>query len=103
MDMTVKYCSTVRGCGDSLDRPPTHYYCGFVQRVPAAGPGHREAMIESVRKVQEYVGPTTLADGTEVEPVPGEALERFEVLDYETDEIIVLWRVPVRSISPSSV
>ena len=98
MDVNVKYCSTVRGCDDGPDHPPTHYYCGFVQRVPATGQEYGESMIQSVLKVREYRGQTTLPDWTVVEPVPGASLERYEVFDFETGVIIVMWRVPVREL-----
>lgn len=100
MVVGVRYVSAVRGCDDELGVPPEHEYYGFVERVNVSGTAEdrRRALETSVLRVHEYLGPVRLPDGRVVEPVPGKPVERYEVYDYESDDLIVLWRVPVRPV-----
>lgn len=100
MAVGVRYVSAVRGCDDGLGGPPEHEYFGFVEQVRISGSeeDRKRALETSVLRVREYLGPFRLPDGRLVEPVPGKHVERYEVYDYGSDDLIVLWRVPVRPV-----
>ena len=100
MAVEVRCVSAVRGCDDGLGGPPEHEYYGFIERVPTGGSDEdrKRALEASVLRAWEYLGPVTLPDGRLVEPVPEKQVERYEVYDYGSDDLIVLWRVPVRPV-----
>ena len=102
MSVSVRYVSAVRGCDDGVGGPPEHEYYGFVERVPTDGSDEdrQQALEESVLRVHEYLQPFRLADGRLVEPVPGKDVERYEAYDYDSGDLLVLWRVPVRPAEP---
>src|SRR3954471_24194632 len=86
------YRSAVRGYHDTdLDADSTHPYFGFVRRVPK-GADVTAAMFADL---EELTRPR-MVHGFLGEPVPGEPFERYEVFDVETEDLLVMYRVPFR-------
>lgn len=103
MTLSVRYLSTVRGWDDDLNQPPENEYVGFGERFQIdSEKERREALERSVARMQEYLGPFRLSDRRVVEPVPGRCVERYEVNDIDTGDLLVLWRIAVRPMSAAS-
>ena len=82
------YCSTVRGISNVQPEKDIVYY-GAVIRIPYSKVGTDEQ--------DEYeVDPTSLysAIREKGEPVSGGIIERYEVFDVATQDLIIMFRIP---------
>jgi hypothetical protein len=94
MKRQLIYRSVVRGHGDAdLDQAPEYPYFGMVRRVPV-GTDVTAALFE---ELEELTWPRVV-HGFMGEPVPGEPYERYEVFDVETEDLLVMYRVPFRPV-----
>src|SRR3982751_4571728 len=94
MKRQLIYRSVVRGHGDAdLDQAPEYPYFGMVRRVPV-GTDVTAALFE---ELEELTWPRGV-HGFMGEPVPGEPYERYEVYDMETEDLLVMYRVPFRPV-----
>ena len=94
--------STIRGQSEQEGARGLVYY-GFSYVVPAdkAGTDERLALEEEAgRKLESYLSGGAPASCGEV--LPGGIVERFDTLDIETGDHIVLYRIPFRAASPDA-
>jgi hypothetical protein len=71
-------------------------YFGTTYRVPASAHNTIQ-QLEWETPPNELVQPLTLADGSQLQPDVGGIIERFETLDNETGDLLVLYRIPYRA------
>jgi hypothetical protein len=76
-----------------LDAEPRYPYFGLVRRVPK-GADITAALFEDLEKLTK----PRMAHGFFGEPVPGEPFERYEVYDVETEDFLMMYRVPFRPV-----
>jgi hypothetical protein len=99
MTRLLIYRSTVRGFRDEdLDADPKYPYFGFVKRIPKDSPPR---LTEAVCEDLDALAQPQLVHGFVGEPVPGEPFERLEVYDLDSDDVLVMYRVPFRPVQPS--
>jgi len=88
--MTILYQSTIRG--KASDKGDMVYF-GKIYRVPRAAYGKMEqAVLDGLETDPEDL----LIDIGDAEPVQGAIIERYEVFDQDTEDILVMWRIPYR-------
>lgn len=92
------YRSTVRGFeDDDLESEPRYPYFGVVRRVSKDSPTPTaEAMFADLEELSR----PRMVHGFLGEPVPGEPIERLEVYDMDSDDIIVMYRLPMQPVQP---
>ncbi len=102
-ESAVYYQSTSRGQANP-DGPPNVVYFGKTYRIPKrdAGDGYAQRKWE--------VDPAHLAkpiqlpgSGVQYAPIPGAIIERHEVLDTDTGDLLVMWRIPFRELPPEKL
>jgi hypothetical protein len=87
------YRSTVHGHADAdLSQESRHVYFGTVHRIPRGEYFDRETRLA---ELQSLLRPR-LVHGFMAEPVPGEPVERYEVYDLDSQDILVMHRVAMR-------
>ena len=83
----VMYCSSKEGLTPEKEGKPILYY-GRVMRVPSG-----TDVVETVKAVDL----AEMLDGIEGgEYVPGGTMEHYEVIDRDTGDLLIMWRVPFR-------
>ena len=90
MKKRVHYLSTVNGVAKTESGRETFYY-GLTVRMPQADfPDKLEEYItREIDRIDRFIN--SLPDDEEV----GEPLERYEVYDTESDDVLVMWRIPI--------
>jgi hypothetical protein len=94
MERKLIYRSVLRGYhDDDLDADPAQPYFGLVRRVPneAHVTAALFADLEELtrpRMIHWFLG----------EPVPGEPYERYEVFNVESENLILMYRIPIRPV-----
>lgn len=90
VNVHVHYWSTVRGITQGTSEEDIVYF-GKAFTIPA------EAYVSPEGHVKHEVEPETLLqDRADWEPVPDGVLERYEVRDSDTEDVVVLYRMPFR-------
>lgn len=73
-------------------------YYGKVLRIPRAEYG-KDPSEEGSREIDFdalLIDIEAKDDGEKMEPVPGAIIERYEVFDQDSGDVLVMWRIPYR-------
>lgn len=92
MNGIVYYQPTTRGLHNPDGEAPIRYF-GKVYRIPASQHGSLQ-QIEWELTPGELRGDITAPDGTTHESVEPGIIERFEVIDRESGDVWVMYRIP---------
>ena len=89
----IHYRSPIRGFNDNLNSEPTCVYFGFTERMTQA---HLSAQSDEITARMEAMREPVVVDGVVHFPVSDRPPERYEVFEPQSDEVIVMVRVPFR-------
>lgn len=96
----VYYQSTVRG----LMNPTGEHditYLGRVFRIPRSEHGTVRQLEWEISPKELFEECVTLHNGEQAERMPGCVIERFEIVDQPTGDVLVMYRVPCRPVQGS--
>lgn len=97
----VYYQSTVRGLMNPLGEEPITYL-GRVFRIPRSEHGTMHQLEWELAPDELFSERATLPTGEPAERVPGCVIERFEIVDPPTGDVLVMYRVPHRAMRDAS-
>jgi len=89
---TVYYQSIDRGLENPAGKQPVRYF-GRVFKIPRSAHGNMQ-QLEWEPSPSELRPPLTSREGDAIESVDRGVIERFEVVDQESGDVWVMYRVP---------
>jgi len=90
-ELKVFYQSTIRGITERDTGCPV-LYLGYIVRTPKMD--FPEKLLENEPNIKEVI--ENLERESEVEYIPGGIIERYEVRELESNDMVAMWRIPVR-------
>ena len=93
MKKDIFYRSPVRGHNDNLINEPMCVYLGFTERMSQA---NLSSQSNEITARMEAMCEPVVVDGVVHFPVSDRPPERYEVFEPQSDEVIVMVRVPFR-------
>ncbi len=91
--LEILYWSTVRGLANQEGGPAT-LFCGKVYRIPREDFGTQQGL--NHEKMPEDIIEEIRNSRPDIDPFSSGTIERYEIFDVDTGDILVMYRIPCR-------